>query len=84
MTDYHLTMERGAEAGAYAGAGAATILWGLSASDLAVLSSAVFAGLSFLVHLYFSWRRDRREHQAHERAMEEARADTPSDPGDAA
>lgn len=38
-------------------------LWGLSVSEIAVTASAVFAGLSFLVHLWLSVRRDRREQE---------------------
>lgn len=82
MTDMNLTMERGSEAGAYAGAGAATLMWGLSASELAVLASAVFAGLSFVVHLYFSWRRDRREQIQHLLAVEKEHADASHEQGD--
>lgn len=70
MTDVNLAIERGAEAGAYSGAAAATFLWGFSVSEIAVTVSAVFAGLSFLVHLYFSWRRDVREAQEAQRDAE--------------
>ena len=79
MSDPNLTIENGAQTGAYVGAGAATVMWGLSVSEWAVTVSAVFAGLSFLVHLYFSWRRDRREQEAHAREMEESNADAASD-----
>lgn len=53
--------ERLGEGGAYIGAVGAVTLWGLSVSEVAVTISALFAGLSFLVHLWASWRRDRRE-----------------------
>lgn len=72
-----------AEGGAYGGAGASIILFGLDANEMAVIASAVFAGLSFLVHFYFSWRRDRREQRMHELSLEEHNADAPSDSGDA-
>lgn len=71
-----------AEGGAYGGAGASVILFGLDANEMAVIASAVFAGLSFLVHFFFSWRRDRREQEAHAREMEEAHADPAHDDGD--
>lgn len=54
-------VERAAEMGTYAGAAVSVSLWGLSVSEIAVTASAVFAGLSFLVHLWLSVRRDRRE-----------------------
>lgn len=76
MSDLNQTVERGAEAGAYVGAGTATIMWGMSVSEVAVTASAVFAGLSFLVHLYFSWRRDRREQALHDVEMEDHHADS--------
>jgi hypothetical protein len=79
MTDFNHTMERGAEAGAYGGAGTATLLWGMSVSEVAVTASAIFAGLSFLVHLYFSWRRDKREQALHDLELEDHSADTPFD-----
>jgi len=63
-------MQDAAETGAYAGAGAATLLFGLDANELAVVASATFAGLSFAVHLYFSWRRDRREQRIMTHALE--------------
>ena len=61
MSVQQANMQQTAEAGAYAGAGATALLFGLDANELAVIASATFAGLSFAVHLYFSWRRDRRE-----------------------
>jgi hypothetical protein len=69
MTTSPNTIERVAETGAYVGGATSFALWGLSAADIAVLCSALFAGLSFGVHLYFSWRRDRREQERHERHM---------------
>jgi len=78
MSDPNL-IERGAEAGAYAGAGTATVLWGLSVSEWAVTVSAVFAGLSFLIHLYFSWRRDRREQREHDLALEKINGNASSE-----
>lgn len=68
--DYNLPLERGGEMGAYAGAVSAVSLWGLTASEWAVIASAVLAGMSFIVHLWFSWRRDRREMESHNRVME--------------
>jgi hypothetical protein len=90
VTDQPTIIERGAEASTYVGAATTTALWGLSVSEWAVTISAVFAGLSFAVHVYFSWRRDRREADKaqrelarHQLMMENAHADTPAD-GDSA
>jgi len=70
MSVHQANMQDAAETGAYAGAGAATLLFGLDANELAVVASATFAGLSFAVHLYFSWRRDRREQRIMTHALE--------------
>ena len=70
-------MQDAAETGAYAGAGAAALLFGLDANELAVIASATFGGLSFAVHLYFSWRRDRREQRILTHTLEIAHAHTP-------
>jgi hypothetical protein len=70
-----------AEGSAYGGAGASLVLFGLDANEMAVIASAIFAGLSFAAHLFFAWRKDRREErlaearnrreqQAHEVALE--------------
>lgn len=65
MSNINNSGERIAEGATYAGAGVATIAFGLNVEELAVVAGACFAGLSFLVHTYFSWRRDRREQRAH-------------------
>lgn len=70
MTSNHSLLERAAEVGTYGGAATTLGLWGLSVSEIAVTVSAVFAGLSFAVHLYFAWRRDRREQELHQSKME--------------
>jgi ABC-type enterobactin transport system permease subunit len=70
------------EGGAYGGAGASVILFGLDANEMAVIASAIFAGLSFAVHFYFSWRRDCREQREHELTLEDHYADAPDDKGD--
>lgn len=75
MSDINNTTERLAEGATYVGAGAATIAFGLNVEELAVVAGACFAGLSFVIHTYFSWRRDRREHRAFLAAHPEPKED---------
>lgn len=76
MSVYQQNMQQSAETGAYGGAGATALLFGLDANEIAVIASAVFAGLSFMVHLYFSWRRDQREQRILTHTLENDDADT--------
>lgn len=78
MSDPNQQIEHASEAATYAAAGTATLLWGLSASEIAVLSSALVAALSFVVHFIYSYRRDRREQQAHDHIMEQYNVTTQS------
>ena len=52
----------------YTGAGAASISWFLS-SEFGILVGVVIGVCGFLVQLYYSHKRDRREQEAHERRM---------------
>jgi hypothetical protein len=70
------------EGGAYGGAGTALVLFGLDANEMAVIASAAFAGLSFLVHFYFSWRRDQREQALHMLTLEDHYGESANDQGD--
>lgn len=61
------------EATTYLAAATSGVLWGFSISDLAVLVSTGVAVFGFLLHLWATLRRDRRQTEAHRLMMEKAK-----------
>lgn len=61
---------KAADAAMYGGAASSLVLWGLRLGDVAAMVSAVVAVLGFALHVWATWRRDRREAERHRLEME--------------
>lgn len=67
------TVDIGAQGAMYGGAGTAITVWGLQLSDWAAIISAAVAVLGLIVHIWATWRKDRRAEELHRATLEEIR-----------
>lgn len=66
-------IDQGAVGAMYGGAGTAFAVWGLQLSDWAAIVSAAVALLGLVVHIWATWRKDRRAEEIHRATLEEIR-----------
>lgn len=66
-------IDMGAQSAMYGGAGAAITVWGLQLSDWAAIVSAAVAVLGLAVHIWATWRKDKRAAEIHREELRKLR-----------